>query len=631
MTETLPPPVAEPFFEERPGFRPIADYGFIGDSRSGALISSQGSIDWLCWPRFDSPSTFAALLDDRVGGRFRIRPAQPYRTERAYAPNTNVLETTFHTESGSFVLRDLMPVWSESEKDHRLVPDHELLREVEVTAGEVEIELLYEPRPDYGRTAARLRDNGALGLWCRDRRGCLVLLSDLQLALAEASSLARGRERLRVGDRRYASLTYAEGDPAVFALLGSHARERIERSVAWWQEWASVCTYQGPYREAVVRSLLALKLLAYTPSGAIVAAPTTSLPEKIGGFRNWDYRYCWLRDASFTMRALFSLGYTAEAEAFLGWLLHATRLSRPELQVMYDVFGENRLRERELAHLGGYAGSQPVRVGNEAHRQLQLDIYGEVVDAAAQLAAGGTRFDGETCRLLADLGRAVCEQWKQPDEGIWEVRAGPFHHTHSKVLCWATLDRLIHMHENGLLRVDAARFHATAEEIRTQIEARGYNHQLRSYTRVFDGTELDASLLVLPYFGYADAREPRMRTTCSAIREHLGVDSLVYRYRGATDDGLPPGEGAFGVCGFWAVECQARAGDREGAARHFERLLGYANDLGLFAEETDPTTGAHLGNFPQAFTHIGLINAAITLQEPKPRRDPTQEAGQGRA
>jgi len=354
-------------------YAPISDYGLIGDCRGSALVSRDGSIDWLCFPRYDSPSIFGALLDARDGGRFRVRPAGEFRTERRYLPHTNVLETTFHTASGAFAMRDLMPVTSEPEKRTSLTPDHQILREVEGLAGEVDVEIVYDPRPEYGRLRPVLEQRGALGLWCDFGGAACVMRSELPLQLAENRQGARGLARIHAGERRYLAFAYAEEAPAVVPPLGDVARAKVERSAKWWRDWAARCTYRGPYREAVVRSALAIKLLAYAPSGAVVAAPTTSLPEQLGGARNWDYRYCWLRDASFTLRALFALGYEDEALAFLSWMLHATRLTWPELQVLYDVFGEAKLPERELKHLEGYAGSRPVRIGNDAHGQFQLE------------------------------------------------------------------------------------------------------------------------------------------------------------------------------------------------------------------------------------------------------------------
>jgi GH15 family glucan-1,4-alpha-glucosidase len=594
-------------------YPPIRDYALIGDGRSAALVSRDGSLDWLSWPRFDSPSIFAALLDTERGGRFRVRPTGAFRCERRYLPDTNVLETVFHTSSGTVALRDLMPVASEEDKRAVLSPEHEVLREIEGRAGQVEVEVVYTPRPDYGRKDPHLTSRGAFGLWCEVTGGALALHSDLPLQLTPDGHGAHGATTISSGERKHLSLVYSTDAPGVIPLLQDAARNRVERSIRWWHEWASRGTYDGPYRDAVMRSALVLKLMTYAPSGAVVAAPTTSLPEEIGGVRNWDYRYCWLRDASLTLRALFDLGYAKEAEAYLSWILHATRLTWPELQVLYDVFGEAHLPESELPHLSGYANSRPVRVGNDAHGQLQLDVYGEVIDAVTCFVARGGRIDRDTARMLSGLGETVCRRWREPDEGIWEGRAGRFHHTHSKVLCWVALDRLITLHDSGRLRINSDRFRAERDAIRTAIETRGYNPRLDSYTRLFDGDDLDASLLTLPLYGYHEGTHPRMRATCQRIHECLARDGLVYRYQ--TDDGLPPGEGAFGICSFWAVECRAKGGDVEGATEAFARLLACANDVGLFGEEIDPETGAALGNFPQAFTHVGLINAALTLAE----------------
>ena len=594
-------------------YPPIGDYALIGDGRSAALVSRDGSLDWLCWPRFDSPSIFAALLDTARGGRFRVRPTGTFRSERRYLSDTNVLETVFHTASGAVALRDLMPVVSEEDKRAALIPEHEVLREVEGLVGQVDLEVVYSPRPDYGRKHPDLISRGAFGLWCEGTGSAVVLHSDLPLQVSPDRQNAYGVATIASGERKHLSLVYSADAPGVIPLLEDAARDRIERSVRWWRDWANRGTYDGPYRDAVMRSALVLKLMTYAPSGAVVAAPTTSLPEEIGGVRNWDYRYCWLRDASLTLRALFDLGYVEEAVAYLSWILHATRLTWPELQVLYDVFGEAHLPESELSHLSGYANSRPVRVGNDAHGQLQLDVYGEVIDAVTRFASRGGHVDRDTARMLNGLGETVCRRWREPDEGIWEGRAGRFHHTHSKVLCWVTLDRLIALHDTGRLRVDRDRFCSERDAIRTAIEARGYNPRLDSYTRLFDGDDLDASLLTLPLYGYHEGTHPRMRATCQRVHERLARDGLVYRYQ--TDDGLPPGEGAFGICSFWAVECRARGGDVAGATEAFERLLACANDVGLLGEEIDPETGAALGNFPQAFTHVGLINAALTLAE----------------
>jgi GH15 family glucan-1,4-alpha-glucosidase len=603
--------------DDSPPHPAISDYAIIGDCRSAALVSRDGSLDWLCWPRFDSPSLFGALLDQAKGGRFAVRPVQPFSAERRYVPDTNILETTFRTSSGTLRLTDLMPVCSEADKRRELWPQHQILRAVECPAGEVEVELVCDPRPDYARTTPRLRDRGALGIHYEHRDTVLVLRSDLPLALSADGGGVRGRAVLRAGERRHVSLVFSQGEPAVIPPLGAPAERKIRMSAEWWQQWARRCTYAGPHRAAVVRSALTLKLMAYAPSGAVVAAPTTSLPEQPGGSRNWDYRYCWLRDASLTLQALFDLGYPAEAEAFLGWLIHTTRISWPELKILYDVYGRTDLKERELDRLAGFGGARPVRVGNAAEGQLQLDVYGEVLDAVYQFVQRGGGLDRATARMLIGFGDTVCRRWREPDDGIWEVRAARRQHTYSKAMCWVALDRLLRLHAAGLLHVPAARLARERDAIGEEIERHGFDPALQSYVSVLGGDTLDAALLQLGRYGYADPASPRMRGTLAAVHARLGRNGLLYRYR--EDDGLAPGEGAFGICSFWAVTAQALGGDRRGAAAAFERLLGYANDVGLFAEEIDPATGAALGNFPQAFTHVGLIDAALTLA-PGPSR-----------
>lgn len=607
----------------------IEDYAIIGDCRSAALVSRDGSIDWLCWPRFESPSLFGALLDEKAGC-WRVAPAGPFRSERRYIEGTNVLQTTFHTGTGSLVVTDLMPVASEEEKRRFLQPEQEILRVAECDAGEVEVEVLFDARPEYGLGKIRVQDGGKLGLRIELGCGLLVLRADLPLRPVEGGRI-RGSGVLRAGEALHFSLTLANDGQAILPPLGAWSRDCVERSLRWWKHWSSRLNYDGPARSSVMRSALALKLLIHAPSGAIIAAPSTSLPERIGGDLNWDYRFCWLRDASLTARALFGLGYTEEAEAFVDWMLHATRLTQPELRILYDVYGKRPEAERTLDHLAGYAGSRPVRVGNGAVDQLQLDVYGEVIHAATEFVRRDGDLDGDTRRMLGAFGEFVCRNWQKPDEGIWEPRSGKGHNTHSRLLCWVALDRLLELHRRGHLpRAPAGRFAENRDRIRAEVEARAWSSSLRSYVSRLDGDRLDASLLLLSWYGFEDASSERMRQTYARICEHLGAGKgLLYRYR--TEESR--GEGAFGACGFWGAEYLALGGGTALEAREaFERLCGLANDVGLFAEEIDPATLHALGNFPQAFTHVGLINAAISLarrlkgEEPVPREVPTPGA-----
>jgi len=526
------------------------------------------------------------------------------------------LQTRFCCGSGEATLTDLMPVASEKFKRIAMLADHELVRQVVCTEGEIEIQVEFRPRAAYGRSAVPLRDHGKLGLRFESGRGVYWLRCNRPLQVE--SDRARGTIVLKRGATLDFSLSYAEESPAVLPALGERVRAAIERSVEWWQQWAARSNYHGPYRELVTRSALALKLLAYAPSGAIAAAATTSLPERIGDSLNWDYRYCWLRDASLTIRALVGLGYMEEAESFLTWLLHATRLTQPELRVMYNVFGGMAARERELDFLSGHFGSRPVRTGNGARHQLQLDIYGEVIEATAQYAQVHGIFDRVTQKVLLGLGKYVAAHWDLPDEGIWEPRGRRENHTHSRLMCWTALDRLLALCDKGLLSgAPREDFLRERERIRRQIEARAWNKQLRSYVSTLDGEDVDATLLRIPWYGFERADSERMKLTYRRVCDQLGIgDGLLYRYKSQ------PPEGAFGICGFWAVEYLALGGGTLNQARElFDHLLSHCSDLGLFSEEIDPATDDALGNFPQAFTHLGLISAALTLEE-KERGEP---------
>ncbi len=587
----------------------VGDYAIVGDCRSAALISRGGSLDWLCWPQFDSPSLFAAILDEEEGGRFSIAPAGDFRSERRYLGQTNVLRSTFQAAEGELTLTDFMPVLTREDARRRMHPEHELQRIVRCERGEVEVEIVFDPRPDYARRRPALRRMGKLGLRAEVPGGLLTLCTDAPLPVE-----GRARVRMRGGDVLHFALAYSAQGPAVLGAPASHCTRALEETVRLWEEWAARTRYDGPARDMVVRSALVLKLLQYAPSGAVVAAPTTSLPERKGGALNWDYRFCWLRDTALTARALYGLGHREEATTFMSWLLSATTLSLPRLHVLYDLYGRKPGPEVELPHLSGHGGARPVRVGNAAAGQVQLDTYGEVIEAAAYFVRSGGELDRATSKMLCGFGREVVRDWAEPDEGIWEIRGVGRNFTHSRVLCWSALDRLCELHEQGHLeKAPAAEFARARDGIRAEVEALGFSEQLQTYTRTLAGGDVDASLLLLPWYRYCPADSPRMRATWRRVRERLEVrPALFARYHGP----LTRGEGAFGICSFWAAEYLALGGGTlEEAQNRFQTLLGYANDVGLYGEEIDADTLEARGNFPQAYTHVGLINAALSLQK----------------
>jgi GH15 family glucan-1,4-alpha-glucosidase len=586
-------------------FPKIGDYAVIGDCRSAALVSKQGSIDWLCWPRFDSPSIFAALLDRKRGGHWSISPVGAYSVSRQYISDTNILLTNFVTSTGHLVLSDLMPVRENTE----LVPDHEIVREAECKSGEVEILVQLAPRGNYGDAAPKLEQRGHMGLRFCCGRGVYWLRGNVPLT--HTKNTAWLRHKLRAGEKLLFSLSYTENAPAILPDL-DQIQHRISVCANWWKEWVAQMRYEGEFRDEVVRSALTLKLLIYVLSGAVVAAPTTSLPERIGGSLNWDYRYCWLRDASLTIRAMLELSYLDEAAQFLDWMLHATRLTQPKLRVLYTVFGNSAPREHESKILHGYKASAPVRIGNAARGQLQLDVYGEVVDAASQYVFHGGTLDREMQKVLIGFGNYVLKHWDEPDEGIWEPRNGRDNHTHSRLMCWTALDRLVSLAEQGKLKgANLEEYKRNRDAIQKQICARAWNERLQSYVSVLDGEDLDASLLLLSWYGFEKADSPRMQATYQAIRKSLGTkDGLLYRYR------ANPPEGTFAICSFWEAEYLALGGGKSDECRQLMKsLFRYRNDLGLYGEEIDAETGDALGNFPQAFTHIGLIGAALSLDQ----------------
>ena len=589
---------------------PIGDHGLIGDCRTAALVSRDGAIDWLCLPDCSAPSIFAAILDEASGGSFAVRPREEYQCARRYRPGTCVLETTFRTSGGEIRLTDALTV---VDSLRTLQPMRELLRVIECTAGAVELDVRVDPRPHYGSTSVQPSNGGPLGWRYAWQNELLSVHSEI--ALEPHGTALTGATRIARGERRCISLAYVRGDPAIIPPLGEGALRRLEQTTAWWRSWSDQCVYAGEHRDAVLRSALTLKALCFSLSGAILAAPTTSLPEAIGGERNWDYRFCWLRDAGLTMQALTDLGFHREAGAFLVWLLHTTWMSWPELQIFYDEYGRDPGACRKLDHLSGYRGSRPVRVGNTAWQQRQLDVYGEVVLAAYAFIDAGGVIDPVEARRLVGLGRAVIAHWREADNGIWEIPDPRRQYVFPKVMCWMALDRLLRLGERGVVALGsfAEELGRTREAIAVLIDSDGFNPELGSYVSELGGDHADAALLLMPRLGFRAASDPRMRGTYDFIARRLGHGGLLDRYEPGYD-GFAGREGAFGICSFWAVDHLARRGDVAEAERLFERLLGLANDIGLFGEEIDAGSGAALGNFPQGFTHIGLINAAIAIE-----------------
>jgi GH15 family glucan-1,4-alpha-glucosidase len=601
----------------------IQDYAIIGNGRSAALISKHGSLDWLCWPRFDSASIFGAIIDPRIGGRWSIHPADDSRISRCYVDNTNVLETTFLNSSGKIVLTDFMAVTSEKEKTRRLWPEHELIRLIKCEAGEVRVVVEFDPRPDYGRTTPFIKDTGKLGWRVNVGKNLLNLRSDVKLGANSNAGLSASLT-LKVGEAVAFSLTFSEESPAILAPLGDAVVEKLNLTIDWWRRWAAKSNYHGPYERSVIRSALVLKLLSYAPSGAIIASPTTSLPERIAGDLNWDYRFAWLRDASFTVHALFGLGYEDDSEAFVDWLLHATRLTRPELRVVYDVFGECPPQECELMQLRGYAGSCPVRIGNAAIGQIQLDLYGEVIDAVSRFIGNNKRLDRDVQKMLLQCAEYVCEHWQEADNGIWEERDQRRHYTHSRLMCWVALDRVLKMHARGQLSgIPARKCEAERQRIREDIETRAWSTKLGAYSQAVGSDDLDASVLLLARHGFEEAFSQRMQQTHASLRDRLAPrQGLLHRNQQSKDRH----EGAFALCSFWEVDFLTRCGNHSEAHEIFRAALTYANDLGLFAEEIDPENGDALGNFPQGFTHLGVINAALALRDSEEREEDNFES-----
>jgi GH15 family glucan-1,4-alpha-glucosidase len=602
-----------------PEFRPIADYGLLADCNSAALVDRYGSIDWLCLPRYDSAAVFARILDPDAG-HWAIRPSAPFTTERRYLPGTLVIETVFTTDSGSVRLLDAM-AFAPGQRGHDLGYDapHELLRSVEGVTGSVELELELAARPEYGlhRPLIRMLEDGARSFGgtspVRLRAGVPVKV--------DGESTIRAAFRVEEGQSVGFSMRWlpVEAQSPPTPTAPEDVAGRIDDTAAAWRSWeAEHDVYEGPHKALVQHSARVLKGLTYRPTGAIVAAPTTSLPESVGGERNWDYRYSWIRDSSLTIEALYIGACSDEAEEFVSFMTSSAggRAGEGSLQIMYGIGGEHDLSERELPHLRGWRDSAPARVGNGAWDQTQLDVYGELLNSLWLYRERFGDLHPEIQAFVADLADTAARRWHETDQGMWEMRGEPRHHLSSKVLCWTALDRAVRLAPQLGEHAKLEEWSAARDEIRAAVLERGWSEKAQAFAQSFDSDELDAAQLLMPLLGFLGADDPRMRSTIEAIARELTEDGLVLRYRaeeGLNADGLTGEEGTFVICSFWLVTCLAQAGEVERAEELFDELAGYANDLGLLAEEIDTSSGELLGNMPQAFSHIGLIVAANAI------------------
>ena len=585
----------------------LEDYGFIGDTFSGALVSQTGSVDWFCTPRFDSDACFAALLGNEQNGSWKIAPTDSVAMgQQSYRKDTLILETLFETQTGAVKVIDFMPPRGRY---------RDLVRIVEGVRGEVEMEMKLIIRFDYGMTIP----------WVKRTSECLTAVAGPNALVLRTDVPTRGEHLSTVarfpvgeGERKTFILTWYPANDAVPGSVDS--QQSLKETESYWREWASRCTYRGEWRDDVVRSLLTLKALTYGPTGGIMAALTTSLPEKLGGVRNWDYRFCWLRDATFTLYSFMHAGYTEEAAAWSNWLLRAVAGDPAQLQIMYGAAGERRLTEVQLPHLSGYENSLPVRVGNAASEQFQLDVYGEVMDAMYLARRMKIDTDPEHWHLQRHLVEFVAANWSKPDEGIWEIRGPKRHFTHSKVMAWVALDRAIRSVEEFQLEGDVERWKKVRQEIHDEVCALGFHAERRAFTQFYGSPKLDASVLMIPLVGFLPPTDPRVRSTVELIEKELMIDGFVQRYHPGDSsdvDGLPPGEGSFLPCSFWLVDCLHLIGREADARAMFCRLLKIRNGLGLLSEEYDQASQRLIGNFPQAFSHISMINSARNLS-PKP-------------
>ena len=588
-------------------YKPIGHYGLIGDRHSAALVGTDGSIDWCCFPRFDSPSVFAAILDDRNGGRFQIAPATGQASvDQSYLPNTNILSTRFTTPTGELVLTDFMPLKNGTSGSC----PHEIHRIARCTAGTVEVRCTFQPRLDYARAATTIMPIKG-GVMAGGNHHTLSLCSRVPMEVVDTQALSRFT--LQQGEEAVFVLAYGRDRPRRIESYRTHSK--LEETKAHWEETASKLTYEGLWRDQVVRSFLLLHLLVYEPTGAVVAAPTASLPGRIGGSRNWDYRYSWLRDSSFTMDVLYRTGQVDQAAAYLRWLLHQCKVTNGRTRTVYGISANSSLRETTLDHLEGYGGSRPVRIGNGAVGQLQLDVFGEVILGMYTLFSNGGVISDEAWSLVENFAEVVCNNWRRRDRGVWEVRGAEQHFVYSKMMCWATLDRAVKLAELLGRDGDSARWIQVAGEIREEVMRRGWSKRKQAFVQRYDSDSLDASNLMIPFLQFLAPDDPRLLSTVRAITKELADGPFVRRYNPEeTDDGLGgEEEGAFTMLSFWLIGNLIYSGETEKARDYFEEILGCANHLGLFAEMVDPRTRQLLGNFPQAYSHIGLIHTAGNL------------------
>lgn len=601
---------------QTPDYLSISDYGLISDMHSCALVSTTGSIDWCCFPRFDDAAIFSRILDRDKGGFFKVTPAGVTSSSRRYLDHTNVLETTFETATGSAKLTDFMPIHNHpsARKPREIRDDHQVMRILECTSGSIAYTVECVPRFDYGTIVPHAHLDTEHTAFAHGGSDAIAFYCSSAIAQVDDGFISQGT--LAEGQKLCAVVTYESRlSHEVDRIDETLVYDLLEDTKRYWTEWSGICTYRGEYKDSVIRSALTLKALTYAPSGGMVAAATTSLPEAIGGPRNWDYRFSWIRDASFAIYSLFILGYTSEAVAFKDWLEWSTVGRARDLQIMYGLGGERRLSEIELPDLAGYKDSRPVRVGNGAYGQFQLDVYGELMDSAYLYRKYVGEIDEEYWEYLRRVIRFVLEHWREPDEGVWEARTERQHYVFSKAWCWVALDRAVKIAKAQDLPGDVQHWSKVRDEIREDIMTHGFDQEKGVFVQAYGSKVMDAANLILPLIGFIKAKDPRMLATIRATQEELASpDGFIYRYKGF-DDGLDGDEGTFNICTFWLCDNLIMLGELESAKSLFDKLLGHANDLGLMSEQIAPEGGEMLGNFPQAFSHMSIINTAVQLQK----------------